>query len=146
MFLSFSSHSPSFVFPEPQILDCVWISYLRDFPQILIISLHSLNCPTPRHADTISWPGTVLKPLPQFACICVTRTLKYKDGKYLTIAIRIIFQLLPVRYVITCIFPAIHPVVCWEESFISESYRTFLVHYFVILCFSICHTMFLSRL
>lgn len=66
-------------------------------------------------------------------------------GKYLTIAIRIIFQPLPVRYVTTCIFPAIHPVACLEESFISEPHRTFF-SYFVILCFSICHTLFLSRL
>lgn len=34
-------------------------------------------------------PGAVLKPLPQLACICVARTLKYKDAKYLTIAIEL---------------------------------------------------------
>lgn len=89
-------------------------------------------------------PGVVLEPLPQFACICVVRPLKYKDAKYLTIAIRIIFQLLPVRYVIACVFSAIHRIVCWEESFISESHRTFLVDYFAILCFSICHTFSLA--
>lgn len=41
MFLSVSSHFPSFVFSKAEILDCMWISYLQGFPQTLTIILQS---------------------------------------------------------------------------------------------------------